>query len=675
MAEITQTMFGQRLVEKGTITQKQLDEAVHKQQTTMSQRRLGEILVRMGAIGKNHITEMLSEQLGLPIIKLSEREIPERVRNLIEPNIATLYRVVPVSEETGQLTIATADPTKLEHIDNLTRLLDRNLDLVLATPEEISGALAKYYGLHDKTVETMLSTVSSASTMSTLSSMSGASSMSSLSNASGDMSMSSMSMDSIDFDESVGGSGVETPGDEDEDGDSPVVKYVHHIILEAFRLRASDIHVEPGKMDVKVRYRIDGVMHQMPTPPKRAQASIISRLKIMSGMDISERRLPQDGRIKLVLAGKVVDLRVSALPGVHGESLVMRILDKSGLLLGLGQLGMSPHLQVGWEKLLGQGAGVILVTGPTGSGKTTTLYASLNNLNTPDRKLITVEDPVEYQLSGINQVQIHHDIGWNFDAALRAIFRQDPDIVMVGEIRDVETAEIAIKAALTGHLVFSTLHTNDAPSAFIRLIDQGVKSFLVASGVKAVLAQRLVRTICTSCKERYTPSDDEIEALGFAVDREEFEFFKGAGCETCNQTGYIGRLGIHEMMTTTDELRHMIMNGVPAGILRRAARLRGGMTSLREDAWLKVKSGATTIDEVVRVTQADEPIERVRSQDARDRERMGIDLSKFKTSPKSSNGHKQDNGESGQPAKSSESADGAHNAAPATGGEAAPPKE
>ena len=652
MAETTAAMFGQRLVEKGTISQSQLDEAIHKQQTTMGQRRLGEILVRMGAIGKSHITEMLSDQLGIPVIKLSEREIPERVRNLIEPNIATLYRVVPVAEESGQLTIATADPTRLEHIDNLTRLLDRQIDIVLATPEEISMALAKYYGLHDKTVETMLSTVSSASTMSTLSSMSGASSMSSLSGASGDMSMSSISMDSIDFDESIGGSGVETPGMDDEDGDSPVVKYVHHLILEAFRVRASDIHVEPGKMDVKVRYRIDGVMHQVPTPPKRAQASIISRLKIMSGMDISERRVPQDGRIKLMLAGKMVDLRVSALPGVHGESLVMRILDKSGLLLGLGQLGMSPHLQVQWEHLLGQGAGVILVTGPTGSGKTTTLYASLNKLNTVDRKIITVEDPVEYQLSGINQVQIHHDIGWNFDAALRAIFRQDPDIVMVGEIRDVETAEIAIKAALTGHLVFSTLHTNDAPSAFIRLIDQGVKPFLVASGVKAVLAQRLVRTICTNCKERYTPGDDEIESLGFAVNRDEVEFFQGAGCDACNDTGYVGRLGIHEMMTTTDELRHMIMRGTPSGILRRAARLRGNMGTLREDAWLKVKTGVTTIKEVVRVTQIDEPLERVRVQDARDRERMGISLEKLNKKAASGNGKKP--AENGTPEKPAE---------------------
>ncbi|HRI87460.1 MAG TPA: ATPase, T2SS/T4P/T4SS family, partial [Candidatus Hydrogenedentes bacterium] len=475
--------FGQSLVSRGIITQKQLDEAVHKQQTSMGHRKLGEILVRLGHISKSHIAEGLAYQLGIPIIRLSDREIPERIRNMVDPQIATLYKVVPIGEEHGDLLLATSDPTNVQTIDNLERLLDRRVVPQLTTPEEITAALGKYYGLNEKTVESMLSTVSSASTLSTLSTMSNvssmASSMSSMgSNLSGgEMSMSSISMDSVDFDQSVSVSrpsgGIVT--DDDEDSDSPVVRYINHLVLEAFRLRASDIHVEPGKHDVKVRYRIDGILHLMPTPPKRAQPSIISRLKIMSGMDISERRIPQDGRIKIALGGKMVDLRVSVLPSVHGESIVMRILDKSGLLLGLGQLGFSPDDQRNWEELLSQATGVVLVTGPTGSGKTTTLYASLHQLNQSDAKLVTVEDPVEYQLRGINQVQINHDIGWNFARALRAIFRQDPDIVMVGEIRDQETAEIAIKAALTGHLVFSTLHTNDAPSAIIRLVDIGIK--------------------------------------------------------------------------------------------------------------------------------------------------------------------------------------------------------
>jgi type II secretory ATPase GspE/PulE/Tfp pilus assembly ATPase PilB-like protein len=400
-------------------------------------------------------------------------------------------------------------------------------------------------------------------------------------------------------------------GDDDDDADSPVVRYINYLILEAFRLRASDIHVEPGKRDVKIRYRIDGILHLMPPPPKRAQPSIISRLKIMSGMDISERRIPQDGRIKIQLAGKMVDLRVSALPASYGESVVMRILDKSGLLLGLGQLGFSPEDQRRWEELLGQATGVVLVTGPTGSGKTTTLYASLHQLNQPDTKLITVEDPVEYQLNGINQVQIQHEIGWNFSRALRAIFRQDPDIVMVGEIRDEETAEIAIKAALTGHLVFSTLHTNDAPSAFIRLIDIGIRPFLVASGVRAVLAQRLVRTICSTCKEIHQPTEIERERLGLKVDWSKVEVFHGAGCDNCNHTGYSGRLGVYELMMTTDEIRNFIMDETASGALRRAARL-GGMTTMREDGWKKVLNGVTSVEEVIRCTQADEPLKVVK---------------------------------------------------------------
>ncbi len=616
MPQQTYTQFGQRLVERGIITQQQLDEAIHKQQTTMGGRKLGEILVRLGYISKSHISEGLADQFGIPIIKLSDREIPERIVRLIDIEIARVYRVIPVEENGHRLRVAMADPTNLGLVDNLERLLDRSIEPVLSTPEEISMALGKYYGLQDQSVSTMLSTVSSASTMSTLSTLSNVSSLASGSLGSmsaSDISMSSISVDSVDFE---GDSGVQgAAAEDDDDGDSPVVRYVHNLIFDAFRVRASDIHIEPGKTDLKVRYRIDGVLHAMKPPPKRAQASIISRLKIMSGMDISERRLPQDGRIKLTLGGRVVDLRVSALPARHGESMVMRILDKSGLMLGLGQLGFSPEDQKAWEELLGHSTGVVLVTGPTGSGKTTTLYASLHKLNQPDVKIITVEDPVEYQLAGINQVQIHHDIGWNFSRALRAIFRQDPDIVMVGEIRDVETAEIGIKAALTGHLVFSTLHTNDAASAFIRLIDMGVKPFLVASGVKAVLAQRLVRTICSNCKEPYTPTELEIERLGLPVDLSKIEVFHGRGCDNCNHTGYQGRVGVYELLPNTDEIRNMIMSGAAAGALRRAARL-AGMTTMREDGWRKVLNGVTTVEEVNRVTQPDEPLERYRKQQA-----------------------------------------------------------
>jgi type II secretory ATPase GspE/PulE/Tfp pilus assembly ATPase PilB-like protein len=612
--EVNYKPFGQWLVERGIITQQQLDEALHKQQATMSHRKLGEVLVRLGYISKSHITEALAEQLGIPIVRLTDREIPERIRSLVEGSIATLYRVVPVEERGKTIVLATADPTNINNLDNLSRLLDRPVEFVLATPEAISYALSKYYGLQEMTVESMLSTVSSASSVSTLSTMSNLSSMgSSLSSlgslSESDLSLSSISIEGLDSTSVDISSAVPEGMEGEEDADNPVVKYVHQLIMEAYRVRASDIHVEPQKFDIKIRFRIDGVMHEMPTPPKRAQAAIISRLKIMAGMDIAEKRLPQDGRIKMSIGGKIIDLRVSALPSYWGESVVMRLLDKSSLLLGLGQLGFSPEVQRQWELLLGHATGVILVTGPTGSGKTTTLYASLHTLNRPDVKILTVEDPVEYQIAGINQVQVNHEIGWDFSRALRAIFRQDPDIVMVGEIRDRETAEIAIKAALTGHLVFSTLHTNDTASSFTRLIDIGIKPFLVASGIRAVLAQRLVRTICTACKEPYTPPEIEIERLGFPVDLASVELFHGAGCENCNHTGYQGRLGVYELLHTTDKIRSMIMRGESAAAIKRQARL-DGMVTMREDAWRKALASITTVEEVNRRTRVDEPLHR-----------------------------------------------------------------
>jgi type II secretory ATPase GspE/PulE/Tfp pilus assembly ATPase PilB-like protein len=607
-------LFGQLLVENKLVTEQQLDEAIHKKQTTMAHRRIGEILVRLGYLSKSHITEVVAEQLGLPIVKLSDREIPERIRSLVDGGVATLYRVVPVAEENGAVVLATADPTNVNSLDNLARLLDRQIRPVVATPDEVAVALNKYYGLNESTVENMLSTVSSASSMSSLSTMSNVSSLSSSLGSMGsmsasDISMSSLGADDLDVDELTISQTQGTEDDED-DGSSPVVQYVHQMILEAFRLRASDIHVEPGKFDVKVRYRIDGVMQLMPLPPKRAQAAIISRLKIMAGMDIAERRVPQDGRIKMMLGNKMIDLRVSALPSYYGESMVMRILDKSGLMLGLGQLGFSPEDQRSWERILGHATGVVMVTGPTGSGKTTSLYASLHTLNKPDIKIITVEDPVEYQLTGINQVQINHDIGWNFARALRSIFRQDPDIVMVGEIRDKETAEIAIKAALTGHLVFSTLHTNDTSSSYIRLIDIGIKPFLVASGIRAILAQRLVRTICTNCKESLAePDERELQRLGLPFDLENLALYHGVGCDNCNNTGFQGRLGVYELMQTNDEIRVMLMKGESAAAIRHRAR-ELGMATMREDAWRKALNGITTLEEVNRRTRTDAPLRR-----------------------------------------------------------------
>ncbi len=611
--QTTYSYFGQRLVERGIITPLQLEEAIKRQQTTMSTRKIGEILVRLGYISKSHITEGLADQLGIPVVNLGERDIPPRIRSLVPGDIATLYRVVPIEERGDVLILATSDPTNINALDNLSRLLERPVEPALSTPEAVSESLNKYYGHRQETVESMLSSASSASSLSSLSSMSNLSSMegslASLNSMSGDsLSMESLSMDAGAAADAAGAAS-QGMGIEEGDEDNPVVKYVHQMIMEAFRLRASDIHVEPAKTTVKVRYRIDGEMQEMPLPPKRAQAAIISRLKIMAGMDISERRVPQDGRIKITLGGKMVDLRVSALPAVYGESMVMRILDKSGLMLGLGQLGFSAEHQRAWETLLHNATGVVLVTGPTGSGKTTTLYASLHNLNQTEVKIITVEDPVEYQLAGINQVQINHDIGWDFSRALRSIFRQDPDIVMVGEIRDLETAEIAIKAALTGHLVFSTLHTNDTSSSFTRLIDIGIKTFLVASGVRAILAQRLVRTICSNCKEPWDPPEEEKERLELHVNWAEESMFHGAGCDNCSHTGYQGRLGVYELLTTTDEIRRLLMSGGTATDVRRAARL-GGMITMREDAWQKARKGITSLEEVNRRTRVDEPLKK-----------------------------------------------------------------
>jgi general secretion pathway protein E/type IV pilus assembly protein PilB len=404
----------------------------------------------------------------------------------------------------------------------------------------------------------------------------------------------------------VGKAGVTT----DDDGatveaDAPIIKLVNTIIVEAFKARASDIHLEPLGKKFRLRYRIDGMLHEMKSPPKRLQASILSRLKIQSNMSIAERRIPQDGRIQTSVGGKMIDLRVSCLPTNHGESIVMRILDKEGLKLGLPELGFFTDDQQTFERLIGLPDGIILITGPTGSGKTTTLYAVLNFINRPDRKIITCEDPVEYVLSGINQVHVNETVGLTFAAALRSMLRQAPNVIMLGEIRDLETATIAINASLTGHLVFSTLHTNDAPSAVTRLIDIGVKPFLVASSTRALMAQRLVRRVCRKCSQPYQPSDAELRALSVDPAKQEgAKFSKGKGCPDCTKTGYRGRFGIFEIFVIDDEARKLIYDKVSATVLRARAR-EMGMRTLREDGSRKVVAGLTTPEEVIRATIMD----------------------------------------------------------------------
>jgi len=476
---------------------------------------------------------------------------------------------LPVKRLPSGLRVAIPDPLDFETLDALRYLLKTDLEPVVVPVEKIDEAIIKYFGKTDESLQTL---------------------------------MANLGGDELQI-KTAGG----TEGEgETEEGDAPIIRMVYGMILEAHRLRASDIHLEPMEKRLRLRYRIDGNMQEMRDPPKRLQSSIVSRIKIMSNISIAEKRLPLDGRIALATAdGPTLDLRVSTVPTIHGESVVMRILDKKNLMLGLPELGFFADDQAIMERVINYADGIFLVTGPTGSGKSTTLYACLNTINKPDRKLITVEDPVEYQLPGVNQVAVNSEVGMTFAAALRAMLRQAPNIIMVGEIRDVETASIAINASLTGHLVFSTLHTNDAPSAITRLVDMGVKPFLVSSSIRAVLAQRLIRKICPDCKEPYSPTETELRALNLAAaNLAEARFSKGRGCDRCRGTGYRGRAGIFEIFTVDDEIRHLINENSPVSKIRQRARDLG-MRTLREDGIRKVVSGMTTPEEVISATMGD----------------------------------------------------------------------
>jgi len=531
-----------------------------------------DILSREEIADRTDILKALANQFGMDIIDLERHEIEQDVVDSVPAEVAHRYKVVPVYKMDNTLTVAISDPLDVETLDSLRYVLKSNVEGAVAPAEQIAAALSQYYPQSKMgAMETMLEEITEGS----------------------------VDVPTTGMQELIG-EDVEV-----SESDAPIIKLVSLIILEAFRNRASDIHLEPMAKKFRVRYRIDGVLHEVESPPKRLQSAIISRLKIMSNMSIAEKRVPQDGRIQINVMGRDLDLRVSSIPSSHGESIVMRILDKEGLMLGLPQLGFLSDDQRTFEGLIGLSDGIMLVTGPTGSGKTTTLYACLNQINQPDRKIITVEDPVEYQLAGVNQVHVRADIGLTFASALRSILRQAPNIIMIGEIRDIETAEIAVNASLTGHLVFSTLHTNDAPSAITRLMDIGVKPFLVASSTRGIMAQRLVRKVCPACKEEYQPSDNEMRMLGpYAEQVREAKLYKGAGCNDCNHTGYKGRWGIFELFVINDEVRHMIYEQVTASDLRHKAR-ELGMRTLREDGLRKAVAGMTTLQEVLRVTAGD----------------------------------------------------------------------
>jgi len=526
-------------------------------------------LVDEGILSEVEVLSVVAEEFGMQLVSLEGVDLPAAVRDLLTPEVARRYKVVPLEQSDTGITVAMSDPLDFDALDTLRHVLNCHVEGVVAAPDEVKGALDRYYPA-ESDMEAMMDQITDGTV---------------------DVSVTGTEDMLVDVDAT--------------DSDAPIIRLVHLIILEAYRNRASDIHLEPLEKRFRVRYRIDGVLHEVDSPPKRLQPAVISRVKIMASMKIAEKRTPQDGRIQVNIMGRELDLRVSTVPTNHGESVVMRILDKQSLALGLPQLGFFADDQQTFERLLGMSDGIILVTGPTGSGKTTTLYACLQTINRPDRKIITVEDPVEYQISGINQVQVRPDIEFTFANALRSILRQAPNIIMIGEIRDVETATIATEASLTGHLVFSTLHTNDAPSAVTRLLDIGVKPFLVASSLRAVMAQRLVRCICDACKEPYQPTERELRLLGPAAEQmTDVELYKGRGCKKCVLTGYKGRRGIFEIFAVTDEIQRMIFETVGATELRSRAR-ELGMRTLREDGLRKAVAGVTTLEEILRVTMGD----------------------------------------------------------------------
>ena len=512
------------------------------------------------------ITYLLSQEFNIPLISLQDIRVDESVLKLLPQDILRKYNVFPISSSGGQLELAISDPMDMDSVDDISHILNMSVDLRLASPEEIKRAIDDHFGVNaygDVFGDEIAGQNSSAASGNTLA------------------------------------TGNEAGVSEEE---APIIRYVHKLITEAVKRRASDIHLEPLEKRFRIRYRIDGVLIEVENPPKRLQPSIISRLKLMANISIAEKRVPQDGRIQITFNNKEIDLRVSSLPTVYGESIVMRILDKEGLRLGLPELGFFSDDQAVFERIVGMADGIFLVTGPTGSGKSTTLYSALNFLNHPDRKIITVEDPVEYQMTGINQVQVRREVGMTFAAALRSMLRQAPNIIMIGEIRDLETAEIAINASLTGHMVFSTLHTNDAPSAVTRLVDIGVKPFLVSASLRAALAQRLVRKICTNCKSVYAPDPRTLQAIGInEIEAAKITFYHGDGCPKCNGIGFKGRMDIFEIFIVNEELQQMIYEGRTLVELRTKAR-ELGMRSMREDGIRKVGGGLTTADEVLKVT-------------------------------------------------------------------------
>jgi type IV pilus assembly protein PilB len=557
--------------EVAKVSDEQLRQALDVQRE--SREPLAQILVTMGLITEKEKVRILGRQWGIPFVDLTERQIDRDLLKLVPHHLLQRWKAVPIDRNGPRLVVAMSNPLDVYAIDQMRLVTGMDIESVIASSEDISQALGQSASAREE-----------------------------LQGALQDMSQEFGDPADIQ---------VETGGKEAEDDvsidqlremvdDAPVVRLVNLIVHQALRDKASDIHVQPEASRVRIRYRIDGILHDVMTVPKKAQAPLVSRIKVMADLDIAEKRAPQDGRISLRTGAGEYDFRVSTNPGVHGEKVVMRILDKRGVQVRLDQLGIPNIMMDDFEALINRSYGIIAVTGPTGSGKSTTLYSALNVLNSPEKNILTIEDPVEYQLPGLTQTQVNVRAGVTFASALRTFLRQDPDIILVGEVRDPETALIATESALTGHLVFSTLHTNDAPTAVARLIEMGIEPFLVASAVIGVLAQRLVRVICPECKESYTPPVEAFRRLNLAMDLESVTFYRGRGCERCRHSGYRGRIGVFELMLITNHLRELILRKAPTHELRQAG-LEAGMMTLRQDAMQKILEGITTMEEALRV--------------------------------------------------------------------------
>lgn len=565
---MAQRKLGQILVDLGYLTEDQLWDVLEEQKQSPGE-VIGQVAIRMGMVTDAQVTEALAEQWGMPIVNLAETTITPKALELVPMTMAELYKIMPIAEKDGVLTIAMADPQNVAALDDLRNFLGVDVRGTVSNHKDVEAAIRRYYADKEESIESVIAGLE----------------------------------DDGSEEESRG---FDLSAEAEMTDAAPIRKLLNMILLLAIKDQASDIHFEPFEDEFKVRVKADGMLYEMVPPPRHLANSIISRIKIMSELDISERRLPQDGRIELNVGGNQVDLRVSVLPTMFGESVVMRVLDRTVVQLDLNKIGMDAHLLAEFRSMIKRPNGIVLVTGPTGSGKTTTLYSALNEINDIETKVITTEDPVEYDIDGLIQVPVNPDIDVTFATVLRAILRHDPDTILVGEIRDYETAEVAVQSALTGHLVFSTLHTNDAPSAITRLRDMGIEPFLITACLEGILAQRLVRKICVECRTQFEPSDELLMELQLPVQQaRQYKFYYGRGCPRCNNSGYKGRTGIHELLNVTDDIRDMITGNSNVDDLRNFARTQG-MITLRESGLKLIFDGVTTIDEIVRETVMDD---------------------------------------------------------------------